>query len=259
MLKVNVLIDLFFKELSFAERVGKIKECGYDYIETWQGADAKVLKDIADAGKDCGVELISIVLNGPGNKDISPVDKNTHEKFIEQLDRYSDNALAAGCKRGIVTTGETLTGIPFDEQKDTAIDIIRKAGELLRKKGFAITLEPLNTIVDHQGYFLESREVGIEMVKAISLDNVSLLYDIYHMEIMTGNHTEFILENIGHIGHFHSAGVPGRNEPFNGETNYPHLLQKINDAGYDGYFGLEYIPLLESRESLEKTLKYFKC
>jgi hydroxypyruvate isomerase len=75
---------------------------------------------------------------------------------------------------------------------------------------------------------------------------------------MGGNLTVFIENNIEWIGHFHSAGIPGRHELFNGETNYPFIAEKIENTGYDAYFGLEYIPLLESVETLTKTLDLFR-
>jgi len=99
-------------------------------------------------------------------------------------------------------------------------------------------------------------EDAVTPVKEIGLPNVKLLYDIYHMGIMTGNLSVFIEQNIEWIGHFHSAGIPGRHELFNGETNYPFIMEKIETAGYQGYFGLEYKPLLPSQETLVKTLDY---
>jgi hydroxypyruvate isomerase len=110
--------------------------------------------------------------------------------------------------------------------------------------------------VDHPGYFLGSPQEGVAIVKEIGLDNVRMLYDIYHMGIMTGNMTVFIEQNIEWIGHFHSAGIPGRHELFNGETNYPFLVDSIEKAGYKGYFGLEYFPLLPCPETLVKTMEY---
>ncbi|MHC4873968.1 MAG: TIM barrel protein [Planctomycetota bacterium] len=258
MLKINPLIDLFFKEDSFPERMPKIAECGYKYVETWQGADADLLKSMGDAGKECGVELVSIVLNSPNGEDTAPVDRSKHEAFLEQLDRFSDNALAAGCSQGIATTGPALKGTSREEQKESLIEAMKKAGENAAAKGFTLVLEPLNTLVDHKGYFLDCRAESVEIVTAVGLDNVKLLYDFYHMEIMHGNQTEFVLENIDIIGHFHSAGVPGRHELFTGETNYPFLIKKIAETNYDRYFGLEYFPELESKESLTKTLEYLQ-
>lgn len=256
MLKVDALLDLFFQDVPFAERLPKIAECGYKYVETWQGGDAEVLKSIGDAGRKCGVELVSIVMNFATEEKVAPIRRENLDAFVEQMDRYSDNALAAGCIRGIVTTGQTVPGRSMEDQKSALIEAVRKAGELVAAKGFSLNIEPLNTLVDHAGYFLDCPAEGVEIVKAVGLDNVRMLYDVYHMEIMTGNQTDFITKNIKWIGHFHSAGVPGRHELFNGETNYPFIVRKIEESGYNKYFGLEYFPEMESRESLTKTLDY---
>jgi hydroxypyruvate isomerase len=75
---------------------------------------------------------------------------------------------------------------------------------------------------------------------------------------MQGNILAFIEKNIDIIGHFHSAGVPGRAELFDTEINYPAIIKKIDGLCYDGCFGLEYFPKLEHSESLKKTLAYLK-
>ena len=256
MLTVDVLVDLFFKELPFAERVPKIAACGYTAIETWGGGDAAALKAMADTGESCGVELVSIVMNFATQEAVAPIRRECRAKFAEQMDRYSDNALAAGCRRGIVTTGQSVGGRSYQEQRRALVEALIEAGRKVAAKGFQLNLEVLNTEVDHPGYFLDSPLDGVAIVKEVGLDNVRLLYDVYHMEIMRGNQLVFIENNIEWIGHFHSAGVPGRHEPFNGETNYPFLLRRIGETGYNGCFGLEYLPELESAESLRKTREY---
>lgn len=258
MLKVDVLVDLFFTEDELAARVAKIADCGYNYIETWKGGDAAELKTMADAGKDCGVELVSIVMNCATDAAVAPINADNKKAFVERMDEYSDNALAAGCEQGIVTTGQSIGGENYQEQRSALVEALREAGELVAKKNFKLNLEMLNTEVDHPGYFLDSPSDGVAIVKEVGLNNVKVLYDVYHMAIMTGNVTVFIEKNIDWIGHFHSAGIPGRHELFNGETNYPFIAEKIEKAGYDAYFGLEYMPLLESEETLKKTLDLFK-
>jgi len=95
-------------------------------------------------------------------------------------------------------------------------------------------------------------------VREVGLSNVRMLYDIYHMQIMHGNQTDFITRNISWIGHFHMAGVPGRHEIFSGETDYNFVIGKAVAAGYSGHFGLEYMPALASAESLRKTAEYLR-
>ena len=256
MQKINVLIDMFFEKKPFPERVIRVTECGFKAIETWQGGDAELLKNIGKACKENKVEFVSIVMNGVGDDAVAPSRKGNLPAFLDRIDKYSENALAAGCHSGIVTAGNTVAGQSAQEHRSYLAEALGKAGLLAAKKGFHLNLEPLNTLVDHKGYFLESRETALEIIKEINLPNIKMLYDIYHMEIVTGNQTAFITANIGSIGHFHAAGVPGRHEIFTGETNYPFMLKQIVDSGYQGWCGLEYKPALESAKSLRETRRY---
>lgn len=255
-MKIGVLVDLFFTELPLEQRVEKIAGCGYRYVETWAGGDASALKAIADAGKRCGVELYSIVMNSAGREDTAPIRAENRTRFMEQVDRYSDHALAAGCRQGIVTAGQAVRGLDYQTQRAALVDALHAAGEKIASKGFILNLEPLNTEIDHPGYFLASPREAVAIVKEAGLDNVRLLFDLYHMGIMTGNLTAFIERNIKWIGHFHAAGIPGRHEPSEGETNYPFLIKKLEQAGYKGFLGVEYYPMLPSSESLRQTLAY---
>lgn len=256
MLKVDVLLDLFWCDNTPEERIPKIAECGYKYVETWLGGDAEQLKAMGQACKSSDIKLVSVVLNPVNNNAVAPVRANCLPAFLALIDEYSDNALTAGCTSGIVTSGNLVGDMCLDTHKKNLTEAMRHAGELTAKKNFTLNLEPLNTLVDHAGYYLDCRQTAVDIVKDTALDNVKILYDIYHMEIMTGNQVDFITKNIDYIGHFHSAGVPGRHELFNGETNYPFIINAIDETSYDGYFGLEYRPLLESGESLRKTLSY---
>jgi hydroxypyruvate isomerase len=67
---------------------------------------------------------------------------------------------------------------------------------------------------------------------------------------MSGNVIATIQRDIDVIGHFHSAGVPGRHELSDGELNYPNIVKAIDALGYNGCFGLEYWPLGDHEESL---------
>ncbi len=257
-MKIDALVDLFFKELPVEERIEKIASCGYAHVETWGGGDAGLFGKIKSAGDENGVSLVSIVMNFADEDEIAPVRKENRSRFLGRIDRYSDNALAAGCSAGIVTSGKSVDAVTGAEHRKNLTEALLESGEIAGKKEFNLNLEPLNTVVDHAGYYLDSRDTAAEIIKEVNLPNVRMLYDIYHMEIMAGNQVEFIRENIALIGHFHSAGVPGRHELFYGETNYPFIIGKIEEAGFDGCFGLEYFPLLESGESLKKTLEYLR-
>jgi hydroxypyruvate isomerase len=85
-----------------------------------------------------------------------------------------------------------------------------------------------------------------------------MLYDLFHVQIMTGNILASLQEYIDYVGHLHVSGVPGQHEPADGELNLPLILRKLIEMGYEGYFGLEYYPLKEVVPSLKETIAYLK-
>ena len=250
--KVAAFFDLFFKGETYERQAELIAECGYKYAETWKGVEADDLK--AMASRD--VKLISVLVNGVTTKDYFPNDVNTRDAFLERVDKIADNALAVGCTQAIVTAGCQLPHKSYQTQRAVLVETLAKAGEMLKSRNFSINLETLNTEVNHAGYLLDDPNDTIAICKETGCPNVKMLYDIYHMGIMTGNITEFLRFNIKRIGHFHMAAIPGRHEPKRGETNYPFLFEEIDKLGYEGYIGLEYMPLLPGKESLLETKEY---
>jgi hydroxypyruvate isomerase len=133
---------------------------------------------------------------------------------------------------------------------------LRPTLEMAVKAGITLLLEPLNTAYDHPGYWLSSSDKGATICRKLNCPNMKLLFDCYHMQIMEGDVMKHIERNINVIGHFHSAGVPGRHELYNSELNYPFVIGQIEQLGYKGVLGLEYSPSVDDVESLSKTLKY---
>ena len=125
---------------------------------------------------------------------------------------------------------------------------------LLEGTDMTLLVEPLNTRVDHPGYYLTSSDEAFEVVEAVGSPQVKVLFDIYHQQIMEGDLIRRIGANIDKIGHFHAAGSPGRHELYDGEIHYPAVLRAIQDSGYQGYVGLEYFPKQEPRTGIEAFL-----
>ena len=96
------------------------------------------------------------------------------------------------------------------------------------------------------------------MVRRINHPAVRVLYDIYHMQVMEGDVTRTILNNLDLISHLHCAGNPGRNEPYMGELNYPEILRMVSEGGYNGAVGIEYTPSVNPREGLMKLYEMYQ-
>jgi hydroxypyruvate isomerase len=119
-----------------------------------------------------------------------------------------------------------------------------------------ICLELLNSKVDHKDYQCDHTTWGAEVVKRVNSPKVKLLYDIYHMQIMEGDVIRTIRENIKWIGHFHTGGVPGRNElDDRQELNWPAIMRAIADTGYTGYVAHEFVPTRDPLKSLAEAVR----
>ncbi len=117
---------------------------------------------------------------------------------------------------------------------------VKKAAE---SAGVTLVLELLNSKVDHNDYQCDRTMWGVNVVKRVDSPRVKLLYDIYHMQIMEGDVIRTLKENIKYIGHFHTAGNPGRNDlDTDQELYYPPIAKAISSTGYDGFVGQEFSP-----------------
>ncbi len=117
-----------------------------------------------------------------------------------------------------------------------------------------LVFEPLNTLVDHKGYYLYSSEEAFRIADQVNSPKVKVLYDIYHQQITEGHLIKRITKNIDKIGHFHAAGNPGRHELYFGEINYSEVFKAIDETGYTGSIGLEYFPIEEPEKGIKAYL-----
>lgn len=153
----------------------------------------------------------------------------------------------------IMTTGQARNDITRYKQHTNIVLALKAAAPYFEDAGITLVLEPLNTLKDHRGYFLDSSYEAFGIIEEVGSPAVKLLYDIYHQQITEGNLIPTITENIRHIGHFHAADVPGRHQPGTGEINYANVFAAIDKLGYNYYVGLEYSPTLPSADTIKTT------
>jgi hydroxypyruvate isomerase len=178
-----------------------------------------------------------------------------HAKIDAGMRESINLAAAAGAPNVIVLSGERR-GLSDEAGLENCVTFFNGIKKLAEDKGVTLCLELLNSKVNHPGYQCDHTKWGVELCKRVNSPRVKLLYDIYHMQIMEGDVIRTIKENIAWIGHFHTAGVPGRHEIGEGqELNYRAIAQAIVDTGYTGYFAHEYSPTKEAIPSLEEAIR----
>ena len=138
------------------------------------------------------------------------------------------------------------------------IEGLTKIKPLAEQHGVTVCVELLNSKVDHRDYHGDRTAFGVEVMKGVASPRVKLLYDIYHMQIMEGDVIRTIRDNIAHIGHFHTGGVPGRHElDATQELNWRAIATAIADLGFGGFVAHEFVPTGEPLTSLKAAYDVF--
>jgi hydroxypyruvate isomerase len=253
MLKYSLCIEPVFPEVDFYERIELAAGLGFDAVEFWDPA-GKDLSSIAMLAARNRIEIATCcALDAWGKHMSAPV-----EVVTANIRASVRVALDLGCSSLIVLSGPVEDNLVA--QKVRLIDNLKRAGEIAAREEVTLNLEALNSLVDHPGYYLDSANLGFEVLRQVGNPHVKLLYDVYHMQVMQGNIIATIIEHVDAIGHFHSAGVPKRHELYVGELNYRSIVKVIEAAGYKGYFGLEYWPTYaDHQQSLADVMKYLRA
>jgi hydroxypyruvate isomerase len=181
-----------------------------------------------------------------------------HDRIEKQTRELIDLAAKEGVPNIILLTGERR-GMSDQQGLDNCVVFLNKIKAQAEDKGVTLCTELLNSKVNHPDYMCDRTAWGVEMCKRVNSPRVKLLYDIYHMQIMEGDIIRTIRDNFQYIGHFHTAGNPGRHEMDDTqEMNYRGIARAIADLGFTGYVAHEYTPVRDPLKSLEETLALFE-
>ena len=245
-MRLCVPIPCFFGNTDFCAAIRTVRALGFDAVETydWKCLD---IPAVAKTLKDTGVELLSICTT-----EFRLTDPAYRDAFVEGVRESCEAAARLGAKRMITQVGQD-TGAPRREQHASIVEGLILAAPVLAEYGVTLMIEPLNTLVNHPGYYLWSAGEAFDIVKEVNSPFVKVVYDIYHQQVSEGNIIPTVTENLPHIAHLHAAGHPGRNELQFGESDYGNIIRAVDAAGYGGAMGLEYRPLLDPIESLKEA------
>ena len=176
-------------------------------------------------------------------------------EFQDGVGLAVDYAKTLGCKRLTCLAGIPGAGTDPSVSEQTMIDNLKFAADAAADIGANVLVEPLNTR-DVPGTFVSKSSHGAGIVRAADRANVRLQFDVYHTQIMEGDLAPRFTDMLPLIGHVQIADNPGRHEPGSGEINYPFVLNHIDQSGYDGWIGAEYMPANDTESGLDWVKPY---
>ena len=227
-------------------------EIGYAAVELWgRGDDFDEVMQLAQQHN-----LAVASMSGHGSLADGLNKRSNHERIEAELRRSIDIAAAHGVPGLICFSGNRQPHQSEIEAIEATADGLRRVAPYAEEKGINLNLELLNSKVDHPGYQCDHTAWGVAVCERVNSPSVKLLYDIYHMAIMEGDLIRTIRDNIRWIGHFHTAGNPGRHDLDDAqELNYRGICRAIAETGYDLFVGHEYKPKGDPVESLRTTFE----
>jgi hydroxypyruvate isomerase len=249
-MKLSACIEWLFADetANFADRIRLAHPHGVEAVEFWRWTN-KDVGSIEWALNETGIDLASFVAEPM----IALTDRANQAAFIEGLKRSVEVARRLGAGTLIAQAGDDLAGKSRDEQRAALTETLGRAGEVLADSGVRLGVEPLNTLIDHVGYFLGSTREGLDIVRQTGRTEIGIIYDIYHSAVMGEDTARVIGGDIDRVFHVHIADHPGRNEPGSGSIDLKARVDWLVAQGYAGALGLEYRPTQPSAQTIAQT------
>ena len=249
--KFDANLSMLFTELDFLDRFAAAASEGFKGVE-YLSPYAYPETQIAQLLKETGLE--QVLFNLPsgdwdaGERGIACLPDRVSE-FRDGVAKAISYARALGCKQVNCLAGIAPPDVHPRDLHRTFVENLRYAAKELERAGVRLLIEPVNTY-DIPRFFLNTSRQALGIIEEVGSPNLTLQYDIYHMQRMEGELAATMQANLGRIGHLQLADNPGRHEPGTGEINYTFLFAFLDRIGYGGWIGCEYKPLAATTDGL---------
>jgi hydroxypyruvate isomerase len=185
-------------------------------------------------------------------------DNADRERFLADVRAAVDVAKRLNAKWMTVVPGFLDRKLPLEIQSARVIDTMRRAAEIMEPHGFVMVMEPLNTLTDHPGVFLQTVPQGYAVARAVNSPAVKVLADLYHEQIQAGNLIRTLETCWDEIAYIQFGDNPGRNEPGTGEINYRNVVRWLRAKGFAGVIGMEHGHSVRGREGEDKLVAAYR-
>lgn len=257
-MKQSVVIPMLKPgSMSLTNFLDEVTAIGFPAVEIWNREDD--FEAIIESARARDLRVVSMV----GHEHASPTEgshaegfsrRSNHDRLEAEL-RESIDIAAKYDMPGIITlSGHRNSQESDDETLSICAEGLRRIVPYAEEKGVNLNMELLNTTVDHPHYICDRTDWAVALCEMVNSPRCKILYDIYHMQIMEGNLIRNLQRACKWIGHYHTAGVPGRHDLDDAqEINYRAVANAIAATGYDHYVGHEFMPKGDAIVALQQA------
>jgi len=220
-------------KMSFEDFCRACAQMGLESVELLGASEWPTVKKVG---------LTCAMCNGPDNIPYGWNRVEHHDDLLGKFEKTIPQVAELGFPN-IITFSGNRKGMSNEEGLENCVKGLKRLVPTAEKHKVTVCMELLNSKRSHKDYMADHTAWGVEVCKRVGSERLKLLYDIFHMQIMEGDMIDTIRENHQYIGHYHTGGVPGRNEiDDTQEIYYPAVMKAIVATGYKGFVGQEFLP-----------------
>jgi hydroxypyruvate isomerase len=236
-----------YADLTIEELCQAVKSIGFSAIDLVGPKDWPVLKRYGIDSSMCNGAEINLVDGW--------IHPQFHDELVERYTQHIDLVANAGYTNLVCFSGNAR-GMTKETGHKNAVKALQRILPHAEKKGVVLQMELFNSKIDHPDYMADTSEWGVALCQELDSPNFKLLYDIYHMQVNEGDIIRTIKNHHQFFGHYHTAGVPGRNEIDDSqELYYPAIAKAIRETGFSGFLAQEFIPTADNRAGKIESLR----
>jgi hydroxypyruvate isomerase len=212
-------------------------ETGFAAVEFW-AREGVPCEQVVELTSRYGIRVASMSAHGTLTDGMNK--RANHSRIVDEIHESIELARKWNIP-GLITFSGNRNGLNDIAGAEACAECLSQVVGHAEEAGINLNMELLNSKVNHPDYQCDHTEWGVHVCKMVGSPRAKLLYDIYHMQIMEGDLIRTITDNIQYIGHFHTAGNPGRKDmDETQEIYYPAVMRAIADAGFELYVGHEF-------------------
>ncbi|HEV7288839.1 hydroxypyruvate isomerase family protein [Sphingomonas sp.] len=257
-------------EGSFKSRGSRLEQIAYaadQGFTAWEDNEAAgrpveeqvaMAKALQQRGMTMGVFVASMPKWAQSRPVLGANDGGDRDLFLADIRASIDVAKRLNAKWMTVVPGFLDPRVPIDIQTGRVIDTMRRAADIVAPHGLVMVMEPLNTIVDHPGVFLQTVPQGYAVARGVDSPAVKILADLYHEQIQAGHLIRTLDSCWSEIAYLQFGDNPGRKEPGTGEINYSNIVRWLRAKQFAGVIGMEHGNSIEGRAGEERLLAAYR-
>ena len=246
------------------EQIAYAADQGFTAWEDNEAAGRPVVEQeaMARALRQRGMMMGVFVAGMPKWGEMRPLlggnDEADREGFLGDIRASIDVAKRLDAKWMTVVPGFLDRRVPIEIQTGRVIDTMRRAAEIIEPHGLVMVMEPLNTLTDHPGVFLQTVPQGFAVAKGVDSPAVKVLADLYHEQIQAGNLIRTLETCWDEIAYIQFGDNPGRNEPGTGEINYRNVVRWLRARNFAGVIGMEHGNSIDGRAGEDRLVAAYR-